>query len=311
MSPTSVTGGSTSTGTVTLNVPAPFGGEAVTLSASNPLAQPHTIQAVNYSGALQADGSIIWASLGPPFYNSVPSGTVATVSGLPGLTATLTNKANQPLQFDVQCPGDNCSWSGDFNPGADVLWDSGIYLPDGTWVGNGPLTVAFSSPQRGLGFQIQPDEYGPFTGTICAYNSSNTQLGCSSFSGSGSDPQARFIGIYDDTQEISSVTIDAGGALYPHDFAIGDAVVVNGEKQLATVPATVTVPEGAASVTFQATTNEVSSSTPVTISATDNGTQTATLTLTPPILASILMNPNSVPGRDFFFNRYSHSPASR
>jgi hypothetical protein len=296
LNPASVTGGSSPTGTVILNGPAPYGGMAVALSATNPLAQPHTIQSVNYLGALQADASINWASLGPPFYNSVPSGSVATVSGVPGLTATLTNKANLPLQYLTQCPGDNCDWGGIFNPGADVLWDSGIYLPDGTWVGNGPLTVTFSSPIRGLGFQIEPDELGPFTASMCAFDSSGTQLGCSSFSGSGSEPPATFIGIYDDTQEIAKITIDAGGALYPHDFAIGDALVVNGEKQLASVPASVTVPQGTTSATFPITTNQVSTSTSLTISGTDNATQTATLTLTPPVLLSILMNANTVPG---------------
>ncbi len=296
LNPTSVTGGSSLTGTVTLNNPAPLGGTAVALSATNPLAQPHTIQSVNYPGALQEDASINWASLGPPLYNSVPSGSVATVSGVPGLTATLTNKANLPLQYLTQCPGDNCDWSGIFNPGADVLWDSGIYLPDGTWVGNGPLTVTFSSPIRGLGFQIEPDELGPFTASMCAFDASGTQLGCSSFSGSGSAPPATFIGIYDDTQEISKVTIDGGGALYPHDFAIGDALVVNGEKQLAVVPASVTVPQGATSATFPITTNEVSTSASLTISGNDNTTQTAMLTLTPPVLSSIVMNANTVPG---------------
>jgi trimeric autotransporter adhesin len=295
VSPASVTGGSSLTGTVNLNGAAPGGGAVVSLSATNPLAQPHTIQSVNYSGALQADGSISWASLGPPYFNSVPSGTVATVSGVPGLTATLTNSANQPLQFDFECPADNCAWVGNFNPGASVLWDGGTYV-NGNWVGNGPLTLAFSSPQRGLGFQIMADEFGPFTATLCAFDSSNRQLGCASFNGNSSDPLAKFVGIYDDTQEISKVTIDAGGALYPHDFAISDALVVSGQKQLVTLPATVTVPGGSITATFPVTTNQVSTTTPLTISGSYNAIQSATLTLTAPVLSSIVMNANSVPG---------------
>ena len=141
-----------------------------------------------------------------------------------------------------------------------------------------------------------PDEAGAFTATLCAFDSSGTQLGCTSISGNGTDTPAHFIGVYDDTQEISKVTMDAGGALYPHDFAVGDALVVNGEKQLAAVPASVTVPQGATSATFPITTNEVSTSTSLTISGNDNTTQTATLTLTPPVLLSILMNANTVPG---------------
>ena len=299
VNPASMTGGSTPTGTVTLNAPAPIGGTVVSLSVTNPLAQPHTIQAVNYSGALQADASMVWQSLGPPLFNAVPSGSVVDVSGVPGTTATITNNANLPLQFDVECPADNCGWLGSFNPGADVFWVGGQYLADGfTWAGNGPMTVTFSTPQRGLGFQLQPDELGSFTATMCAFDSANNPLGCAPFSGtSNAQPtQAMFIGIYDDTQEISKVTIDAGGALYPHDFAIGDALVVNGEKQPVTVPATVTVPPGATTATFQVTTNEVSNSTSVIVSATYDTTQTATLTLTPPDLLTLIMNPNGVPG---------------
>jgi hypothetical protein len=295
LNPASVTGGSSTTGSVTLSS-APLTLAVVALSATNPLAQPHVIQPVNYSGALQADGSIIWANLGPPYFNSVPTGSVVTVSGVPGLTATLTNKANQPLQFDIECPGDNCDWVGNFNPGADVLWDSGTYQHDGSWLGNGPLTVAFSSPQRGLGFQIMADENGPFTATMCAYDSSNALLGCAPFSGNSADAQAKFIGIYDDSQEISKVTIDAGGTFYPHDFGISDAFVVNGEKQLATVPVTAIVPAGSTTGTFTVTTNEVSSTTSLTISGNYNGTASVTLTLTPPVLSSIVMNANSVPG---------------
>ena len=277
-----------------------------------PIVQPHTIQTVTYPTALQAngsvspaslqaDGSISWSSLGPPFYTYIPSGTVVPVSGLPGLTVTLTNSANQPLQYDVNCPAFNCSWSGNFNPGADVLWDSGIYLPNGTWVGNGPLTVAFSSPQRGLGFQIMPDELGPFTATMCAYNSSNVQLGCASFSGLGSDfDQAIPIGLYDDTQEISKVVIDAGGALYPHDFAIGDLFVASAARPVvAVVPGSVTVPSGQTTGTFTVTTNPINTSTFVNITGSYSGTQTVgTLQVTSiiPTISTVSLAPTSVTG---------------
>ena len=224
VNPTSITGGSTTTGTVTLAHAVPFGQtETVALSASNPLAQPHTIQSVTNQAALQADGSIAWSNVGPPFFNSVASGSVVAVSGITGLNATITNNLGLPLQFDYECPADNCIWAGDFSPGADVLWDGGAYI-NGNWAGAGPMNVAFSSPQRGFGVQVEPDEPGPFTATMCAYDSSNNQLGCTSVSGNGTDNPAHFIGVYDDTQEIAKITLDAGGALYPHDFAIGDAL---------------------------------------------------------------------------------------
>ena len=263
------------------------------MSASNPLAQPHTIQSVNNLGSLQADGSIAWSNRAA-LNAFIASGTVEPVSGISGLSVTLSNSANQPLEYGTQCPADNCSWAGNFAPGANLLWDGGTYQGN-NWVGNGPMTLAFSSPQRGVGFQVMPDEYGTFTATVCAFDGSNTQLGCASFNASTDDPQAAFMGIYDDTQEISKVTVDAGGALYPHDFAIGDLYVVNGEKQLASVPASVTVPAGQTTATFPVTSNPVSQATSLTISGDYNGIQTATLTLTTPDLAFLIMNPASVP----------------
>jgi len=49
-----------------------------------------------------------------------------------------------------------------------------------------------------------------FTATICAYNSSDTLLGCVPFNGSSSgaaDGSAVFAGLYDDVAEIAKITI--------------------------------------------------------------------------------------------------------
>ncbi len=249
---------------------------------------------------LQADGAIYWSTLGPPYYTNIPSGTVLPVSGLPGLTVSLSNSANLSLQYDVECPAFDCAWVGNFNPGADILWDGGGYV-NGNWVGNGPLTVTFSSPQRGLGFQIMPDELGAFTASLYAYDSSNTQLGCSSFSGLGSaNDQAIPVGVYDDTQEISKVIIDAGGALYPHDFAIGDMFITNAARPVvAAVPSSVTVPAGQTTATFTVTTSAVNTSTFVDITGTYSGTQTTgsvQVTSIIPAISAVSLSPSTVTG---------------
>jgi len=281
MSPTSVTGGTSSTGTVTLTGPAPAGGAVVTLLSSSTPAIPG-IEEVSTPSGLPQDGSINWAVVGPAF-TSVPSGTAVPVTGLPDLSMTFSTATGLSLQLLTQCPGVDCGWVGNFAPGAPLLWTGGSYAGDGSWTGNGPLTVTFNSPQRGLGFQIMADEAGPFTATLCAYNSGDTLLGCVPFSGNGTDAadnSAVFIGLYDDAQEISKVTIDAGGALYPHDFAIGNVLVASQQRQM--VPASVTVAAGATSATFTVTSQAVPATTTSSISATMNGgTQTATLTVTP------------------------------
>lgn len=66
---------------------------------------------------------------------------------------------------------------------------------------------------------------------------------------------------------------------------------------VAAVAATVTVSPGASSASFNLTTAAVGSATSVTISATLNGvTQTSALTVVPPTLASLSLNPSSVTG---------------
>jgi hypothetical protein len=66
---------------------------------------------------------------------------------------------------------------------------------------------------------------------------------------------------------------------------------------VAAVPDSVTVPAGSTNATFTVTTTPVNTSTPVTISGSYNGsTETATLTVSPPILTSLTLNPSTVIG---------------
>src|SRR5262249_38210403 len=62
----------------------------------------------------------------------------------------------------------------------------------------------------------------------------------------------------------------------------------------ATVPATVTVLAGATTATFTVTTTPVAVVTTPTISGTYNATQTALLTVNPPVLASVVLNPTKI-----------------
>jgi hypothetical protein len=279
LNPASVTGGTSSTGTVTLNGPAPAGGALVTLSSDGPVVAG--IDGVSTPDGLPQDGSVDWADLGPSF-TELPSGTVVPVAGLPGLSMTVSTATGLPLLTLTQCPGDDCGWEGNFTPGASLLYTGGSDPGDGSWVGNVPLTVTFSSPQSGVGFHIQPDFTGlSFTATLCAYDSTETLLGCVPFSGESTedaDGSAIFVGLYNDAQEISKVTIHAGGS--PYGLTIGDVTVANGRRQM--VPAGVTVAAGATTATFTVASPVVPAATVSDISATMNGeTQTATLTVTP------------------------------
>jgi hypothetical protein len=78
-----------------------------------------------------------------------------------------------------------------------------------------------------------------------------------------------------------------GGAVI--SLSIGDPSV--------SVPATVTIPEGTTSATFTVTTTPVASATTAVITAAFGGvTQTATITVEPPVLTSLTLNPSSTTG---------------
>jgi hypothetical protein len=65
---------------------------------------------------------------------------------------------------------------------------------------------------------------------------------------------------------------------------------------VATVPTSMTVPAGSTSATFPVTTSAVAASTQVTITASDSGTLIASLTVIPPVVSSLALNPSSVTG---------------
>ena len=70
----------------------------------------------------------------------------------------------------------------------------------------------------------------------------------------------------------------------------------SGDTSIASVPASVTVAAGANSATFTVTSHTVASNRTVTLSALLGGTVSTTLTVTPPTLDSITLNPTSVKG---------------
>jgi len=297
LNPASVAGGSASLGTATLSGPAPAGGAVVMLTTDNAIVP--AIEGVYSSSGLPASGSIDWASLGPDF-SFIASGTAVPVGGLPAVNVTLSTATGQSLMTLTNCStGGNCGWYGNFTSGVKLLWMNGTYDgATGWWGANGPLTVQFNTPQRGIGFQIMADELGPFTATLCAYNSSNTLLGCVPFDGTGNgvaNGSAIFAGLYDDAQEISKVTVDASGLLYPHDFAISHMFVTGSRRPL--VPLSVTVPAGAVSADFPVSSSAVATTTSVTVTgAYLAAQQIANLSIQPATLASVTLTPDAVSG---------------
>ena len=77
----------------------------------------------------------------------------------------------------------------------------------------------------------------------------------------------------------------------------GAVVSLSSSDPSVTLPATVTIPEGTTSTSFNMTTSPVASATTAIISAVFNGvTQTASITVEPPVLTSLTLNPSSATG---------------
>lgn len=171
------------------------------------------------------DGTTNLAAFGTTNGTQVPSGSALSVSGIPGLNLLITTATGLPAVRLNQGTG----WSGNFATGTPLLWTGGSDqqgLGGGTWQPNGPLTISFSTPERGIGFQIQANLYGSFAASLCAYDSSNTLLGCGDFSGTSTgsaDNSALFVGLYDSQQNISSLVVNAGDG----NFAINSPFVAD------------------------------------------------------------------------------------
>jgi hypothetical protein len=91
LSPTSLTGGGTSTGTVTLASAAPFGGAVVNLSSSNPAAAsvPGTV-------GISAGATIGFFTISTPAVSVSTAATISATSG--GVTRTAVLNVNAPAQ---------------------------------------------------------------------------------------------------------------------------------------------------------------------------------------------------------------------
>lgn len=127
---------------------------------------------------------------------------------------TVSNAGNQGFMIMEQ----GVSWSGNFAYGDALLWNQGF----------GPDTITFASAVQSVGFKLQNDFYGGFTGYLDAYDASNTLLGQVSAIGTSNgngDNSVLFIGVSSSDANIAKVVVSTGmsdsGNLGANDFALG------------------------------------------------------------------------------------------
>jgi hypothetical protein len=303
LSPTSVVGGNTSQGTVTLTGAAPSGGAVVSLSSSN------TAVATVPSSVIVAAGST--SRTFTVTTSAVTTSTPVTISGSSGASRTATLTVTPPAVPTPAAPSLLSPASG-----ATVAL---------------PVLLDWTDVSAAASYRIQIDDSSSFSAprvvdqTVTASQFSAGSLairqhwwrvrGINSAGTAGAwssvrsfTPQTAPVAPALSAITLSPSSVVGGNAsqgtatlntVAPSGGAVVTLTSSNGA--LASVPASVTVAAGATSATFAITTSAVTTASAATISGAYGGaTRTATLTVNPvaaaPSLSGVTVSPSSVTG---------------
>lgn len=289
LNPTSVTGGASSTGTVTLSAAAPTGGAVVTLSSGNPAAtvpasvtvaagSTSTTFTVTTSGVASQTSAVITATYGV-------SGN-ATLTINPAVVSTVT------LNPSSVTGGSNSTGTVTLNGKAPAGGAVVTLASSNTGAAQVPATVTVSAGSTSTTFTVTTSAVGTTTtssisatyGTTASATLTVNAVQLSSLSLSPTS----VVGGNNSTGTVRlSAAAPTGGAV---------VTLSSSNTVAATVPASVTVPAGSTSATFTVTTLGVAASTSSTITGTLGVSASATLTVTAASLSSVTRSPSSVVG---------------
>ena len=293
VSPTSVTGGTSAAGTVTLTGPAPSAGFTVTLASNNAAATPSTTSltipsgsssgtfTVNTTAVTTSTAAQITASNGTT--NVEATLTILPVANLTAVSVSPTsvtggNSSTGTLTLNNPAPTGGAVVSLSSNSASAVV-------PATATVAAGSTTAAFTITTSAVSSVTTANisaTYNSVTPTPAALTINPLAISSVSVS-----PTA----VVGPTSSTGTVTM-AGPAP-----AGGITVSLQSNSSAASVPTSVNVAANATSATFSITTTAVSTSTPATITASYAGANvTTTLTVNPPALSAVSVNPTSVVG---------------
>ncbi len=291
VSPSSVIGTVATTGTVTLNGPAPSGGAVVTLANTNPAASvpaTFTIAGGATSGSFTINTSLV---------SFTKTGVVkATYNGVTLTSATLSVKALQPSSITLSptsiAGGNNVTGKVTLNapaPGAGVT----VSLASNSASAVVPATVLVPG---GATFQTFTITTTPVTvATIAKISGTfNAKTVSSNLTVKGPAPKTVTLSpssVYAGTSSLATLTMTgpapAGGVTVP----------ITSSNVAAAVPASVFLAAGATTITFTVTTSDVALSTSCSITATYNAVAVhGTLTVKPNSVSKLTISPTSVKG---------------
>jgi hypothetical protein len=314
LNPTSVIGGTSSTGTVTLTGPVPANGLVVSLSSSSTAATVPASVTVP-SGATTATFTINTSpvSANP---NVVPPGASVVISashyigGAGAIALTPRTLVTKTAQLTVLTP--LVTSLGIFGPITGGQGTAGLVRLTGP-APSGGAVVHLSSSNTGVA--TVPDSVTALAGA----NGQGFQVTTHPVAASTSVTISAHRGVFDaktatvtvlppalwhleaSPNSVTGGTSATGKAFLTGPVASGASVVIalSSTNPAVVVPGNVTVVAGGAwnAAPFGVTTNPVPSSTSATISASYAGiTQTTSMTVLPPALSSFTCNPTSVTG---------------
>jgi len=290
ISPTSVVGGTSSSGTVQLTGPAPSAGIMVGLSSNNASVQPPATVTIP-SGANYVTFSITTKPVATAVTASVQA-TLGSTKKIASLTATppvLTKLAVSPTA--VQC-GSSATGTVTLNGPAPV-GGIAVNLSSNTLSATVPSSVTVAAGATSGTFTITTSGVS----TVTNANITASQGGAS-FNALLTINPATFTSL-----TLSPTTVVGGnpstGTVTLSGVApsSGLKLSLSSSNKTAVVPQSITIPAGQSSATFAVSTTTVTAATSATITASLSGTpQSAVLTIQPLMLVSVAISPSTVAG---------------
>jgi len=294
LNPTSVIGGNSSTGTVTLSAPAPTGGAVVTLVSSNTgvaqvMVPSVTVPAAATSATFSVTTSTVTSSTQVTISGTYPAGTTRTAALTVTPAVTLSSVSLNPTSVT----GGNPSTGTVTLTGAAPAGGVSVSLTSSnTAAASVQASVTVSAGSTSATFTITTlgvasTTTSVVTATLGTSTNATLTLTAASLSSVTRSPTS----VVGGNNSTGTVTLNGSAPT-------GGAVVTlsSSNTSAAQVPTSITVAAGARSATFTITTTPVSVNTSVTITGTYGVARTTTLTVSAPTLSTLARSPTSVVG---------------
>jgi uncharacterized protein (TIGR03790 family) len=290
LNPQFAVGPSTSTGTVTLASPAPAGGTVVNLLSSKAsvatvpasVTVPDGSSSANFNISTVPQKSnaflIISASGGVTQTNTL--GVVPMLGGISLISASALGggPVTAAVVLNSNAPAGGTIVALTSSKPSVLPVPANVTVPAGA--DQTVFTLNSNSVSSTTTVTIEASLSGTTTSTSISVTQALASLGIS--------PESTLGG------KTVTGTVTLTGPAYSGGVAVS---LTSSDPSVAEVPSSISVPTGATKGTFSVTTTPVSSSTPVTITASSGGsTKSSTLTVTAPTLSSLSLSPGSVVG---------------